>query len=153
MECFKAKFLGLFAQADLLIAEVAWVGEGLQLHGRLGDPTAGLGLDDGTVNVLLQVDEAPVVAHGHPGVDVRLLGEEGLPHSVGTHDVVHVHADGVADPGRQRGCGGGRPGGAMPPRCVSTFVKVKDDTWEKDLLYLGLPAAPREKNKKLQRLN
>lgn len=133
------------SRGDLLVTEVAGVREGLQLHSRLRDLTASLGLNDGPVNVLLQVDEASVVAHRHPGVDVRLLGEERLPHSVGTHDVVHVHADGVADPGRQGGGGGGRPGGAMRPRCVSAFGKVKDDTWEKDLLYLGSPAAPEKK--------
>lgn len=133
------------ARGDLLITEVAGVGEGLQLHSRLSDLMASLGLNDGTVNVLLQVDEASIVPHRQPRVDVRLLGEERLPHSVGTHDVVHVHADGVADPGWQRGGGGGRPGVALLPRCVSTFVKVKDDTWEKDLLYLRPPAAPGKK--------
>lgn len=99
---------GVRSGGDLLITEVAGVGERLQLHSRLRDLTASLGLDDGAVNVLLQVDEASVVAHRHPGVDVRLLGEERCPHSVGTHDVVHVHADGVADPGRQGRRGGGR---------------------------------------------
>lgn len=104
----RAVCAGASSGGDLLITEVAGVGEGLQLHSRLRDLTAGLGLDDGAVNVLLQVDEASVVAHRHPGVDVRLLAEESFPHSVGTHDVVHVHADGVADPGRQGGRGGGR---------------------------------------------
>lgn len=114
---FKAKFFltlrlcgvcaGVRSGGDLLITEVAGVGKGLQLHSRLRDLTASLGLDDGAVNVLLQVDEPSVVAHRHPGVDVRLLAEERLPHAVGTHDIVHVHADGVADPGRQGGRGGG----------------------------------------------
>lgn len=119
MQSFKAKFFrpfcaGVHSRGDLLITEVAGVGEGLDLHSRLRDLMASLGLNDGTVNVLLQVDEASVVPHRDPGVDVRLLGEERVPHSVGTHDVVHVHADGVADPGRQRGACGGRPGPALP---------------------------------------
>lgn len=41
---------------------------------------------------------------------MRVLHKIGVPDSVGTHEVVHVHADGVADFGRQGGCGGGRPG-------------------------------------------
>lgn len=145
---FKAVCAGVHSRGNLLIAEVAGVGEGLQLHSRLRHLTASLGLDDGAVNVLLQVDEASAVAHRHPRVDVRLLGEERLPHSVGAHDVVHVHADGVADSGRQGGGGGGgRPGGATRPRCVSTFGKVEDNTWERDSLYLGPPAAPEIKKK------
>lgn len=92
---------------DLLIPEVTGIGEGLQLDGRLRHSMPGLGLDDGTINVLLQIDEAPVVAHRHPGRDMRILDEIRIPDSVGTHDVVHVHADGVADFGRQGGCVGG----------------------------------------------
>lgn len=64
----------------------------------------GLGLDDGTINVLLKIDEASVVAHRHTGRDLRILDEKRIPDSVGTHDIVHVHADGVADFGRQGGC-------------------------------------------------
>lgn len=43
-----------------------------------------------------------------------VLHEIVVPDSVGTHDVVHVHADGVADFGRQGGRGGGGPGLTLP---------------------------------------
>lgn len=98
----------------LLISEVAGIREGLQLDGRLRDSMPGLSLDDGTINVLLKIDEASVVAHRHTGRDMRILGEIRIPDSVGTHDVVHVHADGVADFGRQGGRVGGRPRMACP---------------------------------------
>ena len=100
------------SEGDSLIAVIAGIGEGLQLDRRLGDSASGLGVDDGPVDVLLQVDEAAVVAHPQPGRDVVVLVEVSVPNSVGTHDVVHVHADSVADFGRQGGRGGGgrRPG-------------------------------------------
>lgn len=97
------KWAQAWCSGNLLISEVAGVGEGLQLHSGLGDFLPGLGLDDGPVDALLQVDEAPVVAHGQPGRDVRLLDEIRLSDSVCAHDVVHVHADGVADFRRQGG--------------------------------------------------
>lgn len=97
---------------DSLIPEMARIREGLQLDGWLGDSPSGLGLNDSTVNVFLEVDEASIVAHRQPGQDVSVLHEIGVPHSVSAHDIVHVHADSVADFGRQQGCGGvgGRPG-------------------------------------------
>lgn len=95
---------------DSLIPRVAWVGEGLQLDSRICHSMPSLGLNDSPVNVLLQVDEAPVVAERHPGRNVVVLYEKGVPDSVCTHDIVHVHADSVADFGRQGGCGGGRIG-------------------------------------------
>lgn len=108
---------------DSLIPQVARIGEGLQLDGRLRDSLSSLGLDDGPIDALLQVDEAPVVAHGHTARDVVVLHEIGVPDSVGTHDVVHVHADGVADFGRQGGHGGG-PGLTLPGRGVVVVVVV-----------------------------
>lgn len=116
---------------DSLVPEVAGIGEGLQLDGRVGDFLSGLRLNDGPVDALLQVDEAPVVAQRLPGRDVRVLHKIGVPDSVGAHDVVHVHADGVADSGRQGGRGGGRPGLALPGR-VLAFGNLEDDTWEAD---------------------
>lgn len=89
---------------------MAGIGEGLQLDGWLCDSLPGLGLNDGAVNVLLQVDKAAVVAQRLAGRDVVVLVKIRFPGSVSTHHVVHVHADGVADFGRQGGCGGGGPG-------------------------------------------
>ena len=91
-------------QGDSLIPEVAGIGEGLQLHGWLRDSVSSLGLDDRPIDVLLQVDEAPVVAQRLPGRDVRVVHKVGVSHSVCAHDVIHVHANGVADFGRQGGC-------------------------------------------------
>lgn len=99
---------------DSLIPGEAGIREGLQLDSRLWDLLSGLGLNDGSVNVLLQVDKAPVVAHRLTTRDVCLPHKIGVPDSVSTHDVVHVHADSVADFGRQGGCGGGRPGLTLP---------------------------------------
>lgn len=47
---------------DSLISVVAGIGEGLQLDGWICDFLSSLGLNDCPVNVLLQVDKAPVVA-------------------------------------------------------------------------------------------
>lgn len=47
---------------DSLIPRVAGIGEGLQLDGWLCNPLSSLGLDDGSIDVLLQVDESSVVA-------------------------------------------------------------------------------------------
>ena len=99
---------------DSLIPRMAGIGEGLQLDGWLCDSLSSLGLNDGPIDVLLQVDEASVVAQRLPGRDMAVLIKIRFPDSVSTHDVVHVHADSVADFGRQGGCGGGRPGLAFP---------------------------------------
>ena len=85
---------------DSLIPRVAGVGEGLQLDSRLCHSIPSLGFNDSPVNVLLQVDKAPVVAERHPGWNVVVLYEKGVPDSVCTHDIVHVHANSVADFGR-----------------------------------------------------
>lgn len=95
---------------DSLIPEVAGIGEGLQLDCWLSDSLPSLGLNDSPIDVFLQIDKAPVVAQRLPGRDVRVLHKIGVSDSVSTHDVVHVHADSVADFGRQGGCGGGRLG-------------------------------------------
>lgn len=119
-------------QGDSLIPVMAGIGEGLQLDGRLWDFASSLGLDDSPIDVLLQVDEAAVVAQRQPGRDVVVLIEIRLPDSVSTHDVVHVHADSVSDFGRQ-GRGGGRPGMTLPG-WVLIFGKLEDDTL-KDRLH------------------
>lgn len=64
-----------------------------------------------------------------------LLDIIGAPDSVSTHDVVHVHADGVADFGREGRCGGGRPGVTLPG-CALVFGKLEDDTLETDCIIL-----------------
>lgn len=120
---------------DSLIPEVAWIGEGLQLDGWLWDSLSSLGLNDSPIDVLLQVDKAPVVAHRLPGWDVCVLHKIGVPDSVGAHDVVHVHADSVADFGRQGGCRGGRPGLALPG-WVLVLGELKDDTLKDRLHHL-----------------
>lgn len=86
---------------------VAGVGERLQLDGWLFDFLSCLGLDDGPFDVLLQVYEAPVVAQCPPRRDVRILHEKGVSDPVCAHDIVHVHADRVANFGGQGGVGGG----------------------------------------------
>lgn len=109
-----------------LIPKMARIGEWLQLHGRLVDCLPSLHLNDGPINVLLQVDKSPVVAHRLPGRDVWVLHEVGLSDSVCAHDVVHMHADSVADSGRQGGCRGGV--GLMLARWIRIFGKLEDDT-------------------------
>lgn len=52
---------------NLLIPKVAGIGEGLQLNSRLCHWMAGMGLNDGSFDVLLQVDKSPVVPEGLPG--------------------------------------------------------------------------------------
>lgn len=102
---------------DSLITEMAWIGEGLQLDGWLCDFPPCLGLNDSPIDVFLEVDKAPVVSHCLPGQDVCVLHKIGVPDSVSTHDIVHMHADGVADFRRQGRCGsegGGGPGLAFP---------------------------------------
>lgn len=90
-----------------LIPLKARIWEGLQLDGWLCNLLSNLGLDDSSINGLLEVDKAPVVAHCLPGPDVGVLHKIGVPYSVSAHDIVHVHADGVANFGRQRWCGDG----------------------------------------------
>lgn len=51
----------------LLITEVAGIREGLQLDSGIFDSLSSLGLNDSSVDALLQVDKAPVVAHRLPG--------------------------------------------------------------------------------------
>ena len=95
---------------DSLITVMARVGKGLQLDSWLCDSLPGLGLNDSPINVFLKVDKSPVVAHCLPGQDVCVLHKIGVPDPVSTHDIVHVHADSVADfgwQGRCGGCGGG----------------------------------------------
>lgn len=83
-----------------LIPGVAGIGEGLQLDSWLRDSLSSLGLNDSPINVLLQVDKATVVAHSLTTRDVVFFYKIGVPNSVSSHDVVHVHADSVADFGR-----------------------------------------------------
>lgn len=112
---------------DSLITEVAGIGEGLQLNGRLCDWMPNLCLNNGPFNVLLQVDKSTVVAQRLSGWDVWVLEEIRVSHSVSTHNIVHVHTDGVADFGRQRGCGGERAGPTLPGK-VPVFGKLENDT-------------------------
>ena len=110
-----------------LIPVVAGVGEGLQLDGCLLNSMSSLGLYDRPIDVLLQVHKAPVVAQRPLGRDVVVLHKIGVTDSVCTHQVVHVHSDGVADFRRQGGCGRGSPGIKLPG-CVRVFGKLEDDT-------------------------
>lgn len=112
---------------NLLIPKVAGIGKGLQLNSRLCHWMPSMSLNDCTFNILLKVDKTPVVAQRLPSWDVRILDEKGVPDSVSTHDVVHVHADGVADFGGQGGCGGGRVGLTFP-WWVTVFWKLEYDT-------------------------
>lgn len=91
------------ASRNSLVSQMARIGERLQLDSRVCDFLPTLQFDDGSINVLLQVDEPPVVAHRLTGRDVRLLHKVRVAHFVRPHDIVHVHADGVAHLGRQGG--------------------------------------------------
>lgn len=108
--------LFFYMSVNSLIPVMARIRERLQLDGRLCDFLSNLGLNDGAIDAFLEVDEAPIVAHRLPGQDVSILHEIRVPHSVSAHDIVHVHADGVADSGWQGRCGGvgGGPGLACP---------------------------------------
>lgn len=84
---------------------MAWVREGLQLDSWLCYFLPSVSFNDRSVNVFLQVNESPVVAHCQAGKYVWVFDEEGLPDSVCAHDVIHMHADCVFDFGRQGRCG------------------------------------------------
>lgn len=92
-----------------LITLMAWIGEGLKLDSWVCDFLSSLELNDSPINVFLQVHEAPVVAQRLPGRDVCILHKVGVTDPVSAHDIVHMHADSVADFGRQGGRGGGGP--------------------------------------------
>lgn len=109
-----------------LVSQKARITKGLHLHSHVCDFLPDLGFNDGPIDVLLQVDESPVVAHRLTGRDVRFLYEVGGSRSVRSHDVVHVHADGVADFGRQRCWGGWRGPGLTLPWWI--FRKLENDT-------------------------
>lgn len=113
---YVSAFFFFCMSVNSLIPEMARIRERLQLDGRLCDSLSNLGLNDGAIDAFLEVDEAPIVAHRLPGQDVSIFHEIRVPHSVSAHDIVHVHADGVADfgwQGRRGGVGGG-PGLACP---------------------------------------
>lgn len=109
-----------------LISEKAGIGEGLQLHGWLCDFLPRLSFNDGPVDVLLQVDEPPVVAQRTMGRYVVVPHKVGVSWPIRTHDIVHVHSDGVADFGRQ--LGGGRGWGGPGFTFSGWIFSLKDDT-------------------------
>lgn len=128
--CVNSVHIHSYASANAensLVSQKAGIREGLQLHGRLCDFLPGLGFDDGPVDVLLQVDEPTVVAHCVAGRDVVVLHKVRVSCPIRTHDVVHVHSNGVADFGRQFSRGGGRGSGLTFPWWVFVF-SLKDDT-------------------------
>lgn len=108
-----------------LVSQEAWIREGLHLYSHIGDFLPNLGFNDGPIDVFLQVDKSPVVAHCHTGWDMRVLNEIWGSHFVCSHDIVHVHTDGVADFGRQRR-GWRRRGPGLPWR---VFRKLENDTF------------------------
>lgn len=94
-------YVGFVLVRHLLILVVAGIRERLHLNRWPIHGFTRLHFDDGSLDALLQEHKASAVALGLCCRDVGIFHPEGISRTVGAHDILDVHADGVVDVRRQ----------------------------------------------------
>lgn len=90
-------YLGFVLVRHLLILVVAGIRERLHLDRGPIHSFTRLHFDDGSLDALLQENKASAVPLGFCCRDESIFHPEGISRTVGAHDILDVHADGVVD--------------------------------------------------------